>query len=54
MLSPDLKQMLALSDHVGQALSGSQVLVQIFLIRATGGVLPLDWPRGEKEFVKYR
>lgn len=43
-MSPDLKQTLALSDHVRQALGGSQVLAQVLLVGAARGVLPLDRP----------
>lgn len=41
---PDLEEMLALSDHVSQALSGRQVFVQVLLVGPTCGVLPLDGP----------
>lgn len=39
---PDLEETLALGDHVRQALGGRQVLVQVLLVGATCGVLPLD------------
>lgn len=41
-VNPDLKETLALCDHVGQTLRGSQVLIQVLLIGAACGVLPLD------------
>lgn len=41
---PDLKETLALCDHVCQALSGSQVLTQVFLVWTACSVLPLDGP----------
>lgn len=40
--SPDLKEKLALVDHVCQALGGGQVLTQVLLVRPACGVLPLD------------
>lgn len=45
--------MLALSDHVCQALGGSQVLTQVFLIRAASSVLPLDWPWETEENINH-
>lgn len=47
-VNPDLKETLALSDHVCQALGGCQVLTQVFLIGAARGVLPLDRPYGRE------
>lgn len=42
MVDPDLEQALGLSDHVSQTMGGSQILAQVFLIRTTSHVLPLD------------
>lgn len=39
---PDLKETLALCDHVREPLRGSQVVTQIFLIGTTRSVLLLD------------
>lgn len=42
LVRPDLKEVLALCDHVCQTLSGSQILIQVLLVWAARGVLPLD------------
>lgn len=38
----NLKESIALSDHVGETLSGSEVLIKILLVRAACGVFPLN------------
>lgn len=38
MRQTHLKQTITLRDHVRQALGGSQVLIQVFLVRTSGGV----------------
>lgn len=40
----NLEESVALSDHMRKPLSGSEVLIKILLVRASCGVLPLDWP----------
>ena len=43
-----LEQSLGLSDHVGQALGGSQVLTQVPLVRAAQAVLPMTRPAAKR------
>lgn len=42
LVSNDLKEVLALSDHMCQTLSGGKILIQVLLVRPASGVLPLD------------
>ena len=48
-LTPHLEELLALGNHMGQPLRGSEVFIQILLIWFTQALFPLHHPRQKKE-----